>query len=129
MRYLVLVALVAVSSCAILSNNYAYAFRKGPVTKHVLVFDSPKVRAWLSAEATSTQPKPHERFLDAMAGDPSVAVGGGVNCRLLERSSVKCEGSQFDNVFVKIRVTNGPQRGSIGWVCLYTEIAIAHATP
>ena len=129
MRYLVLIALVALSSCALLSNNYAYAFRKGPVTKHVLVFDSPKVHARLSVEATSPRTNPHERFLDAMTGDPSAAVVGGIYCRLLERSDIKCARLDTEDVFAKIRVTNGPQRGSIGWVCLYTDIARTVATP
>jgi len=62
-------------------------------------------------------------FIDAMAAKPGVAVRGGNACRLLERSQARCTPDPLDTfAYVKVRITEGHERGQEGWVCEVRDV-------
>jgi hypothetical protein len=62
-------------------------------------------------------------FLEAMAAKPSLPVRGGTRCRLLERSQARCTPNPLDTrAYVKVRITEGPERGQQGWACEVRDV-------
>ena len=58
-------------------------------------------------------------LLAAMAKQPGVTVEGRQSFRLLRESSASCEpsGQSSSSIFILVRVSTGPSKGTEGWVC------------
>ncbi len=69
-------------------------------------------------------------FLDAMAKAPGVIVPGKSHCRIIAHSEAICSRHPQQNpTYVKVRVTDGPSKGQIGWGCLGDGIQLNVAMP
>jgi hypothetical protein len=127
MRFFLIAVMVAVYAVvgyfALFSYFCSYEFRDSGSRR--VVFDSPKVRGWLSSEWTRTNVDRRERMLHDMAAEPGAAIEGHAYCRILETSAVPC-GS---DAIVRILVTTGPLRGKNGWVCKGMDLAPSIAWP
>lgn len=57
-------------------------------------------------------------FNEAMEAAPGFLVRGGDLCQTIERSRARCSSEPLSTfVYVKVRLTNGSDRGRQGWAC------------
>jgi len=69
-------------------------------------------------------------FLDAMASQPGVLVPELSSLRTTEHSDARCHvWPLYDEVWVKVRVLSGPQKGREGWMCQLCITGVSRGWP
>ena len=72
------------------------------------------------------KPPARKDFLEAMARAPGIIVPEKTYCRILTTSKVHCASQFSTQVYLKVRITTGPYRGSEGWGCEGSDIQYAN---